>query len=69
MVMELCEALTLESEEKDSTNEHGSFTLDIPREPGSFNATPESGMLSAPYTHKDYNRPKVSFAKFSEGWL
>ena len=28
--MELCEALTLESEEKDSTNEHGSFTFEIP---------------------------------------
>ena len=28
--MEFCEAPTLESEEKDSTNEHGSFTFDIP---------------------------------------
>ena len=28
--MESCEAPTLESEEKDSTNEHGSFTFDIP---------------------------------------
>ena len=28
--MEFCEAPTLESEEKNSTNEHGSFTFDIP---------------------------------------
>ena len=51
--MEFCEALTLESEEKDSTNVHGSFTFDIPRKPCSFNATPELGMLSAPCTHED----------------
>ena len=63
MVMELCEALTLESEEKDSTNEHGSFTFDIPRKPCSFNATPESGMLSAPCTHEDYNHLMVLFCK------
>jgi hypothetical protein len=61
--MQFCEAPTLESEEKDSTNEHGSFTFDIPREPCSFNVTPESGMLSAPCTHEDYNRPKVLFCK------
>ena len=63
MVMELCEALTLESEEKDSTNEHGIFTLDIPRKHCSFNTTPESGMLSAPCTHEDYNQLKVLFGK------
>ena len=45
--MELCEVLTLESNEKDSTNEHGNFTFDIPQKPCSFNATPESGMFSA----------------------
>jgi len=61
--MEFCEAPTLESEEKDSTNEHGSFTLDIPRKPCSFNATPESGMLSAPCTHEDYNQHRVLFCK------
>ena len=48
---------------KDSTNEHGSFTFDIPRKPCSFNATPELGMLSAPCTHEDYNQLKVLFCK------
>ena len=61
--MEFCEAPTLESEEKDSTNEHGSFTFDIPRKPCSFNATPESGMLSAPCTHEDYSHLIVLFCK------
>ena len=61
--MEFCEALTLESEEKDSTNVHGSFTFDIPRKPCSFNATLESGMFSAPYTHEDYNQLKVLLCK------
>ena len=31
--MEFSEAPTLESKEKDSTNEHGNFTFDIPRKP------------------------------------
>jgi hypothetical protein len=62
-VMEFCEAPTLESEEKDSTNEHGNFTFDIPCKPCSFNETPESGMLSAPCTHEDYNHPIVLFCK------
>ena len=53
--MEFCEAPSLESEEKDSSNEHGNFTFDIPRKPYSFNTTPESGKLSVPYTHEDYN--------------
>ena len=57
--MEFCEAPTLESKEKDSLEEQGSFTLKIPQEPCSFNATPESGMLSAPCTHEDYNQLKV----------
>ena len=51
--MEFYEALTLESNEKDSSNEHGNFTFDIPRKPCSFNTAPESGMLSAPCTHED----------------
>ena len=59
--MKLCKVPTLETNEKDSTNEHGSFTFDIPRKPCSFNATPESGMLSAPCTHEDYNQLKVLF--------
>ena len=61
--MEFCEVPTLESEEKDSTNKHGSFTFDIPRKSCSFNATPESSMLSAPCTHEDYNQLKVLFCK------
>ena len=61
--MESCEAPTLESEEKDSTNEHGSFTFEIPQKPCSFNATPKSGMLSASCTHADYNQLKVLFCK------
>ena len=61
--MEFCVALTLESEEKDSTNEHGSFTFDIPRKPCSFNTTPKSGMLSAPCTHEDYNHLMVLLCK------
>ena len=61
--MELYEALTLESEEKDSTNEHGNFTFEVPHKPCSFNTTPESCMLSAPCTHEDYNHLKVLFCK------
>ena len=61
--MELCGAPTLESNEKDSTNEHESFTLEMPQKPCSFNNTPESGMLSAPCTHEDYNHLKVLFCK------
>ena len=60
---EFCEAPTLESEEKDSTNKHGSFTFDIPCKPCSFNATPKSGMLSAPCTHEDYNQLKILFCR------
>ena len=60
---EFCEALTLESEEKDSTNEYESFDLEMPQKPCSFIAAPESGMLSAPCTHEDYNQLKVLFCK------
>ena len=60
---EFCEAPTLESEEKDSTNEHGSLTFDVPRKQCSFNATPELGMLSASCTHEDYNHLMVLFCK------
>ena len=58
--MEFCEAPTLESDEKDSTNEHGTFILEIPC---SFNATPEFGMISAPCTHENYNHLIVLFGK------
>ena len=61
--MEFCEALTLESNEKDSSNEQGNFTFDIPRKPCSFNTAPESGMLSAPCTHEDYNHLMVLICK------
>jgi hypothetical protein len=53
--MEFCGVPTLESEGKGSINEHGSFILEISQEPCSFNASPESGMLCAPSTYKDYN--------------
>ena len=58
--MEFCEALTLESNEKDSTDEHGTVIFEIPC---SFNATLEAGMLSAPCTHEDYNHLMVLFYK------
>jgi hypothetical protein len=58
--MEFCEAPTLESDEKDSTDEHRIVIFEIPC---SFNATPESGMLSAPCTHEDYNNLMVLFCK------
>ena len=60
---ESCEAPTLESKEKDSTNEHGSFIFDIPRKPCSCNATPVLGTLSAPRTHEDNNHLMVLFCK------
>ena len=58
--MEFCEAPTLESDEKDSTDEHGTVIFEMPC---SFNATPESGMLSAPCTYEDYNHLMVLFCK------
>ena len=58
--MEFCEAPTLESDEKDSTDDHGTIIF---KTSCSFNATPESGMLSAPCTHKDYNHLMVLFCK------
>ena len=57
---ECYEAPTLESGEKDSTNEHGTVIFEIPC---SFNATPESDMLSAPCTCEDYNHLMVLFCK------
>ena len=61
--MESGEPLTLESKEKDSSIEHGNFTLEMPQKPCSFNTTPESGTLSALCTHEDYNHLKVLFCK------
>ena len=58
--MEFCEAPTLEFDEKDSIDEHGTVIFEITC---SFKATPESGMLSAPCTHEDYNHLKVLFYK------
>ena len=40
--MEFCEAPTLESDEKDSTDEHGTIIFETPC---SFSATPESDIL------------------------
>ena len=57
---EFCEAPTLESDEKDSTDELGTVIFEIPC---SFNATPKSGMISAPCTHEDYNHLMVLFCK------
>ena len=58
--MEFCEARTLESDEKDSTDEHGTIIFETPC---SFNATPESAMHSALCTHEDYNHLMVLFCK------
>jgi hypothetical protein len=57
--MKLCEELTLESDKKDSLDEHGSFILKTPQEPCSHNSFLESAALCAISTHKDYNHPKV----------
>ena len=48
---EFDEAPTLESKENDYLDEHGSFSLEIPQDPCSFNASPKSGMLSTSHTH------------------
>jgi hypothetical protein len=61
--MEFCETPTLESEGKDSIDEHGSFILEIPQEPCSLNASLESAMLCAPSTYEDYNHLKVLSCK------
>ena len=61
--MEFCEAPTLESKGKDSIDEHRIFILVIPQETCAFNASPESGMLSASSTHKGYNHPKALSCK------
>jgi len=56
---ECYEVLTLESIEKDSIYEHGSFILVIPQKPCSFHISPESGTHCAQSTHEDYNYLKV----------
>ena len=60
---ECYEAPTLESIEKDSIYEHGSFILVIPQKPCSFNISLESGTLCAQSTHMDYNCLKVLSCK------
>ena len=57
---EFCEAPTLELKKKDSTYQHGTVIFEIPC---SFNASLESGTLSAPCTRMDYNHLKVLFCK------
>jgi hypothetical protein len=54
--MEIYEAPTLESEGKDSIDEHGSFILDAPHEPCLHHASPESAMLSTLRMHEYYRR-------------
>ena len=67
--MELCGAPTLESNEKDSTNEHESFTLEMPQKPCSFNNTQSQACL-VPRAHtRSTTTLRSSFAKSSEGWL
>jgi hypothetical protein len=61
--MEFCEAPTLEFEGKNTIDEHGSFILELPQEPCSFNAPPETGMLSALSMHEDCNCLKVLSCK------
>jgi hypothetical protein len=61
--MEFCETPTLESEGKDSIDEHGSFILEIPQEPCSLNASLESAMLCALGTYEDCNLLKVLCCK------
>ena len=58
--IEFCEVPTQESDEKDSTGEHGTVIFEMPC---SFNATLESGILCASSTHEDYNHLKVLFYK------
>jgi hypothetical protein len=53
---EIYEAPTLESQGKDSIDEHGSFTLYIPHKPFSHHASPESAMLCTLGMHEDYNQ-------------
>jgi hypothetical protein len=53
--MKIYEAPTLEYKGKDSIDEHGSFTLDIPLKPCTHQASLESAMLSALGTHEVYN--------------
>jgi len=60
---ECYEVLTLESIEKDSIYEHGSFILVIPQKPCSFNTSPESGTHCAQSTHEDYDCLKVPSCK------
>ena len=61
--MEFREAPTLKSNEKDSPNEHGNFTLEMRQKPCSFTVTPESCTLGASCTNEDYNHLIVLFCK------
>jgi hypothetical protein len=61
--MEIYETLTLESKGKDSTDEHGNFTHDIPTKPCSHLASPELAMLSALGILEYYNNLLVLSCK------
>jgi hypothetical protein len=55
--------MTLQSEAKDSINEHGSFILEIPQELCSFNASSESAMLYALSTREEWYHLKALYCK------
>ena len=64
--MEFCEVLTLESEEKDSMDEHGTVIFELQC---SFNVSLESAKFSAPHTTRTTTTLRSSSTKYSEGWL
>ena len=64
--MEFCEVPTLESEAKDSMDEHGTVIFELQC---SFNVSPESAKFSALRTTRTTTTLRSSSAKYSEGWL
>jgi hypothetical protein len=63
------EVPSLEFKGKDSIDEHGSFTLDIPSRPCLHHASLESAMLSALSTLRTITALWSSHIKCLEGWL
>ncbi|OEL19406.1 hypothetical protein BAE44_0019575 [Dichanthelium oligosanthes] len=61
--MDILEASNLESEGKDSINEHESFFLEKPEDPCSHNASLESVTFCATSTYEDNNHLKVLIFK------
>jgi hypothetical protein len=62
-VKEFCEVPIVEFIRKDSIDKHGSFILDLPDQPCSHHAFPESAMFSALSTFKGYNHLLVLYCK------